>query len=53
MILNGEITESGFATISQNYMEMHNSEVTFVVQDSDFAHRSAPIKKEDRSECCA
>jgi hypothetical protein len=53
MILNGEITESGFATMSQNYMEMHNIEVTCVVQDSDFSHRSASIKKEDRSGCCS
>lgn len=53
MILNGEITESGFATMSQIYVEMHRTQVTCVVQDSDLAHRSALMRKEDRSRCCS
>jgi hypothetical protein len=53
MILNGEITDSGFATMSSNYMEMHDIEVTCVAPDSEFAHRSAPIRKEGRSRCCS
>lgn len=44
MILNGELTESGFATMSQNYGEKHSLQVTCVVQDSDFAHRSSLIR---------
>jgi hypothetical protein len=45
MILNGEITQSGFATMGYIYKEMHDIEATCVVQGSDFAHRSAPIEK--------